>query len=445
MRRRPTNLLSRSKRGLASFFSINEVAVALWAACTFPIMIHTGGQTPSALFPPLVLGAAAFLFLTWNKPVIARIPQMLTLGVLLLNFSIVASYLFNAERYEAVFMIGNIVSSVLAFISLYTITMKMDLDFRKTLILQCLFSSPLFISILRDGVMTWGRLIPANLEPNYVGMMALLCFMGAIGVRSWIAAAALSALPVYTMLVVQSRASMLAALLSVVIIGVCALANLSAKKLRLVLPLIFLGGPALCIALILAGVPVFAFFGGIVDNTFMLSDEHRGISSGGSGRTDLWTAAINLWLSHPLFGVGFKGHPLMMPDQMLAHNAFLGMLADVGLVGCGSYLLILCVAVYYILKRGRDLSEFPLRLAIIFSYLLYGMFESRAFSFGNTYSILFLLVAFDSSKIRIKKAATSKQPESKRTPVLRESPSLSLQEQNGISGLGAQRSKRALG
>ena len=99
----------------------------------------------------------------------------------------------------------------------------------------------------------------------------------------------------------------------------------------------------------------------------MITDEHRGIDSGGSGRTELWSAAVNLWVTHPIFGVGFKGHPLMMPDGMLAHNAYLGMLADVGIVGFGSYMLITGVALYYILKRGESgLAEFPLRMAIIF-------------------------------------------------------------------------------
>jgi O-antigen ligase len=415
--RRNNTTFSRIKSRLTSFFSVNETAVAIWAGCTFYIMYQTGGQAPMMLFPPLVLGAVGFIFLTYKKPVIAKVPPLLSLGVFLLNFSIVGSYLFNADRYELVFIIGNIVSSLLVFLSLYTITRKMDLDFRKTLIIQCIFSTPLFPAILKAGTMTWGRLVPANLEPNYVGMSALLCFMGAIGVRSLIGAVALSALPVYTMLVVQSRASLMSSLISIGIIVVCYLRRLPAKKLRGVFLLTFLAAPAACIALILLGVPVFSSLGNMINGVFMITDEHRGIDSGGSGRTELWSAAVNLWLSHPIFGVGFKGHPLMMPDGMLAHNAYLGMLADVGIVGFGSYMLITGVAIYYILKRGeRGLAEFPLRMAIIFSYILYGVLESRAFSFGNTYSILFLLVAFDSSKIRVRKITPVRSPQATLTP-----------------------------
>jgi O-antigen ligase len=415
-----TTFWSRLKLRLGRASMVNEAAVAVWAGCTFYIMYHTGGANPSLLFPPLVLGAAAFILLTYKKPVIATVPPLLSLGVFLLNFSILGSYLFNADRYDAVFVFGNIISSLLVFLSFYTIAMKMDLDFRKTLILQCLFSTPLFPFILKGGVLTWGRLVPDNLEPNYVGMMALLCFLGALAVRSWIGTIVLSILPVYTMMVVQSRASLMSGLVAVGIIMICSLRRLPVRKLRLVLLGGLLGAPAVCIGLILMGVPVFDIIGNYVNSVFMITDEHRGIDSGGSGRTELWTAAVNLWLSHPIFGVGFKGHPLMMPDQMLAHNAYLGMLADVGLVGFGSYMLITGVAIYYIIKRGdRGLREYPLRVAIIFSYILYGVLESRAFSFGNTYSILFLLVAFDSSKIRVKQAAPAKHPEPDLIPALR--------------------------
>ena len=413
-----STIWSRLKNRLGSIFGINEAAVAVWSGCTFYIMYYTSAN-PTALFPPLVVGAAVFLFLTYNKPVIATVPPLLSLGVLLLNFSIVASYLFNADRYDLVFIAGNLISCFLAFLSLYTIVMKMDLDFRKLLILQCIFSTPLLPIILKTGTMTWGRLVPLGLEPNFVGMSALLCFMGALVLRSMIGMILLSILPVYTMLVVQSRASLMSSLIAIGFILIFYLRRLSVKTLRSYLLVAFLAVPAVCVALMLAGVPVLDLIVKQVNGVFMINDEYRGIDSGGSGRTEIWTAAINLWLSHPLFGVGFKGHPLMMPDNLLAHNAYLGMLADVGVVGFGSYMLIIGVAIYYLLKRGdRGLAEFPLRAAIVFSYILYGLLESRAFSFGNTYSLLFLLVAFDSSKIRVRKGAPAKVSQPTLTPAL---------------------------
>jgi O-antigen ligase len=192
---------------------------------------------------------------------------------------------------------------------------------------------------------------------------------------------------------------MLAAIVAGLVLLWCYARRLGWQRLRrFVLPVVVVG-PIVLIGLYFAGIDLFSAIGDKFATLFMLNDEYRGLDSGGSGRTDLWKAAINLWLTHPVFGVGFKGHPDLMPDQMLAHNAFLGMLADLGTVGFIAYLLILIPGFYHVIKRGdRGLSAYPQRLAILVSYLVYGMLESRAFSFGNTYSLLFLLVVFDSSK-----------------------------------------------
>jgi O-antigen ligase len=133
----------------------------------------------------------------------------------------------------------------------------------------------------------------------------------------------------------------------------------------------------------------------------MLNDKYRGISSGGSGRSDLWAAAISLWQAQPVFGVGFKGHMLLMPDQMPAHNAYIGMLADMGIAGLASYLLMVSPAIYFVFKPIHRLPQYPQWATIILTYILYGLFEFRAFSFGNTYSIIFMLVVFNCSKRRL--------------------------------------------
>jgi len=40
-------------------------------------------------------------------------------------------------------------------------------------------------------------------------------------------------------------------------------------------------------------------------------------------------------------------------------------------------------------------------VTIILTYMLYGLFEVRAFSFGNTYLVIFMLVVFNCSKRRL--------------------------------------------
>jgi len=134
---------------------------------------------------------------------------------------------------------------------------------------------------------------------------------------------------------------------------------------------------------------------------FMVNDKYRGISTGGSGRDELWAAAINLWQAQPVFGVGFKGHTLLMPDQLPAHSAYIGMLADMGVAGLASYFVIVSPAIYFVFRPIHRSPEYRLSVTIIVTYMLYGLFEVRAFSFGNTYSLIFLLVVFNCSKRRL--------------------------------------------
>ena len=110
---------------------------------------------------------------------------------------------------------------------------------------------------------------------------------------------------------------------------------------------------------------------------------------------------MSLWQAQPVFGVGFKGHILLMPDQMPAHNAYIGMLADMGIAGLTSYLLMVSPAIYFVFKPIHRSPEYPQWATIILTYILYGLFEFRAFSFGNTYSVIFMLVVFACSRRRL--------------------------------------------
>jgi O-antigen ligase len=393
-----------------SRISLNEIVVAIWAFSSFPIThaLARGGDSAVPLFLPLIAGAVALIFLTYKKPVIAIVSPLVALGVFLLNLSILASYLCNTQRYDLVFVAGNISGSLLLFFSLYVITTRIDLDVRKTLIVISILVNLLLPIVLVTAPVVWGRVEPPETS-NYVAMMAMLALIGALCVRSIIWAAALSALPLYSMVVLQSRDSLLAAAISLVIAAISWISrNRFNKKFFAYLLLAFFGSLALCAALSLAAVPVIESIGQFFEGLLMLNDKYRGIGSDASGRGQLWAAAVNLWLTNPIFGVGFKGHQMFMPEQLWAHNAYLGMLADAGLAGLASYLLIISPAIGYIFKRESHCSPvYRLLATIILTYLLYGMFESRALSFGNSYSVIFMLAVFDCSKRRLRNQAPS--------------------------------------
>lgn len=369
----------------------------MWACASFYIMHFTSAESAAPLFFPLVAGAVAFVFLTYKKPVLGTVSPLVSLGVFLLNLSILASYLCNAQRYDWIFIAGNISSSLLFFFSLYLITTRIDLDFRKTLIVNSIFVNVLLPIVLVTAPVHWGRVDPPE-NPNYVAMMALLAFIGALSVRSVIWAAALSALPLYSMVVLQSRDSLFAAAIALMFAVIYSARRNQSKKFSACLLLVFFGSAALCAAMTLGGFHILDSIGKSFEDLFLVNDKYRGINSGGSGRDDLWAAAIQLWQAQPVFGVGFKGHTLLMPDQMPAHSAYIGMLADIGIAGLGSYFLMLSPAVYFVFKPIHRTPEYPVLVNVILTYILYGLFEVRAFSFGNTYSVLFMLVVFDCSK-----------------------------------------------
>jgi O-antigen ligase len=390
---------------------LNEIGVAIWACASFYIVHFSSVDNAILLFFPLVVGAIALIFLTYNKPVIATVSPLISISAFLLNLSILASYLFNAQRYDWIFMAGNISSSLLCFFSLYLITTRIELDFRKTLIVNSILVNLLLPIVLATAPLAWGRLNPPE-TPNYVAMMAMLGFIGALGARSIIWVAALSALPLYSMVVLQSRDSLLGAAVALIVAGISWLRrNRFDKNLSTYFLLAFFGTVALCAALSLTGLHVSTSISQVFQDLFMFNDKYRGIESGGSGRGELWTAAIALWQAQPLFGVGFKGHILLMPDQMPAHNAYIAMLADMGIAGLASYLLMVSPAICYIFRpRARYTPQYPQWTTIILTYVLYGLFETRAFGFGNTYSIIFMLVVFNCSKRSLFDETPSIQP-----------------------------------
>jgi hypothetical protein len=402
--------------------SLYEFVFTFWTGLSFYIMFATGassgGISVFLLFLPLSAGTGALLWMTRNMPVIARVDPLLSVSVFAFVCAILASYIFNYQRYDLLFMFGNIISTLILFAGLYVITTKIEFDFRKALILQCLTALPLLPPILATSVNQWGRIVPAELQANYVCMVAMLSFIGACSVRSWIWTVILSILPLYTIVIMQSRDSLLAALIVACIFGYFHFRRIGWRQVRGYAVAAVIGTPIVCIGLYFAGIDVSNGAVAVFDNVTLVNDKYRGISSGGSGRTELWDAAINLFMTHPVFGVGFKGHQLMMPEQDYAHNAYLGTLADMGLFGFISYIFIVGIGLYATFSRGnRGLSGFPQRAAVLISYLIYGMLEPRAFGFGNAYSVLFLLVVFDSSRIPVIDARPVPAPRAKAKPV----------------------------
>lgn len=117
----------------------------------------------------------------------------------------------------------------------------------------------------------------------------------------------------------------------------------------------------------------FAFVVGFVANPANLQ---RGFSDRGAGRVDLWNVSVALVKENPVFGYGFGQLSRLVPPNLLltpgsrllgefrpgvsAHNTWLDVIGDLGLIGLGIFVTIFIVAIVGLLRpkwlHTRELS-----------------------------------------------------------------------------------------
>jgi O-antigen ligase len=140
-------------------------------------------------------------------------------------------------------------------------------------------------------------------------------------------------------------------------------------------------------------VAVLAVTPGLITERFATANQ-----SGGdlATREDFWNAAEHIWEGHPVLGVGLGGFPgayasarlpakQFLPDSVLeppphAHNLFLQMLAEQGILGLLSLLAIIGVAVRMALELRRHAERWlrvlgSAMLAALVAFLIHNMFD----------------------------------------------------------------------
>jgi O-antigen ligase len=137
--------------------------------------------------------------------------------------------------------------------------------------------------------------------------------------------------------------------------------------------LIVMRGSRLRLGMIIAGLAV----GGMLWVT-AASDSSverlREFDTGGSGRIDLWSVAWRMSTDHPVIGVGFGNYPVEAPDYISrpgqlervefivetpkeVHNAYLGLVAETGVIGLALFLIIIAGLVRITLDAARRFEQ----------------------------------------------------------------------------------------
>lgn len=141
-----------------------------------------------------------------------------------------------------------------------------------------------------------------------------------------------------------------------------------------------------------------AYYGEVVlrgaSDFFAIQDRHRGLESGGSGRLDTWKAAWNLFLANPILGVGFRTHETVLKVNTSAHNGYLALLAEIGVIGFAAILFVTFSGLRNMWRRNQDPSQtfsYSVLLGLACGYFVLAMFERYFINAGNPTSLLFLL------------------------------------------------------
>jgi O-antigen ligase len=149
---------------------------------------------------------------------------------------------------------------------------------------------------------------------------------------------------------------------------------------------------------VIVGGSLAAYFGDVVlrgaSDFFAIQDRHRGLESGGSGRLDTWKATWNLFLTHPLLGVGFRAHEAVLKVNTSAHNGYLALLAEIGAIGFAAVTFLTFSGLRNIWRRSEDPSQtfsYSVLLGLACGYFVLAMFERYFINSGNPTSLLFLL------------------------------------------------------
>lgn len=191
------------------------------------------------------------------------------------------------------------------------------------------------------------RILWPGEEPNYSSANLIFPFAIALGLfavtRGWVKWAwALASLMIASSVIGSFSRSGFIALTFVLIVF--------ALKYRNVIAFIALGLFSSVILVLFSTIPI------LRNRLFGIGDEIQG---DGSGRYELWAQAIDLWVQSPVWGNGFASYYYY---GHAAHNTFLQILAEAGVIGLTifvSLILSVVVSVFkynsaYVVKAAED-------------------------------------------------------------------------------------------
>jgi len=223
------------------------------------------------------------------------------------------------------------------------------------------------------------------LNPNSIGLIAMSVVITASAIKYQIIRYPIILVAIGVIYLTGSRAAMLASIIGFVVVNKYRVDAFKTSQ-KVLFWISFFA---------IAGVVTAYYFTEIIDaleSFFLFSDKHRGLSSGGSGRTIIWGWMWDLFVENPVFGVGYRAHGELITASS-AHNGYLATLVDIGLVGFVSIMYLILVGVYRLWKKLSDveyLRTYTTLFSLVAAYMALAMFERYLINVGNPASLLFM-------------------------------------------------------
>ncbi|HEY8596430.1 MAG TPA: O-antigen ligase family protein [Devosiaceae bacterium] len=241
-----------------------------------------------------------------------------------------------------------------------------------------------------------------GIEPNVLGAITFCGLVLAQTYRPKLRWVVTSLFLVY-LLVISSRTYFIVSVIFLLIH--LAITCRPSRIARLVLPTAVAATVALLLIQFSASAP------GELSNSLValthLDDADRGIGSGFTGRADLWAQGLQTATLSPWLGFGFRTRADEFSLDALArsaHNGYLNLVLDIGVVGLALFLTTLLTATYLRWRRRRLLPGTceqrkldAIFLAVTPPMLLVLFFEPTHLNLGLPHNILFLFVLFHTS------------------------------------------------
>lgn len=286
----------------------------------------------------------------------------------------------SARSYLYVVMLALVLGSAMLFSSLLD---AQDEEFRKMLAVMCLAGAAALIGALSLHEFINGRLA-SRAGPTYWGAISMICFCIAPSLRQIRVRAVVIVLSWTVMILASARGAILASAVAAVV-QFAGWMRRSPREKRVY----FLSAILIFLLVVPFGLPL------IANALFDISDPRRGLDSGATGRAEAWAQALKLFYEHPVLGMGYRQHEQFITVATSAHQAYLAVLAEMGLVGLTLYLIMLLGATA---RQTIRMWQHPTMVDIagasyLWAYIIIGFTENYALATGLPMPLVMLFIA----------------------------------------------------